>query len=64
MLDDDATGSIVGRGVDYVARFFGGATDGDIATAKLGTLGGQLVALMPKMSGPQSDKDVEMYKRM
>lgn len=63
-LLDDATGSIVGRGVDYVGRFFGGATDGDIATAKLGTLGGQLVALMPKMSGPQSDKDVEMYKQM
>lgn len=63
-LLDGATGSIVGRGVDYVGRFFGGATDGDIATAKLGTLGGQLVALMPKMSGPQSDKDVEMYKQM
>lgn len=63
-LLDDATGSVVGRGADYVARFFGGATDGDIATAKLGTLGGQLVALMPKMSGPQSDKDVEMYKQM
>lgn len=63
-LLDDATGSIVGRGVDYVGRFFGGATDGDIATAKLGTLSGQLVALMPKMSGPQSDKDVEMYKQM
>lgn len=63
-LLDGATGSIIGRGVDYVGRFFGGATDGDIATAKLGTLGGQLVALMPKMSGPQSDKDVEMYKQM
>jgi hypothetical protein len=60
----DATGSGIGRLVDGGARLFGVATPGDIATAKLGTLGGQLVALMPKMSGPQSDKDVEMYKQM
>lgn len=60
----EATSSGLGKGVDYVARFFGKATDGDVATAQLGTLGGQLVALMPKMSGPQSDKDVEMYKQM
>lgn len=63
-LLDDATGSGIGRLVDGGARLFGVATPGDIATAKLGTLGGQLVALMPKMSGPQSDKDVEMYKQM
>lgn len=63
-LLDDATGSGIGRLVDNGARIFGVATPGDIATAKLGTLGGQLVALMPKMSGPQSDKDVEMYKQM
>ena len=60
----EATSSGIGKGVDYVARFFGKATDGDVATAQLGTLGGQLVALMPKMSGPQSDKDMEMYKQM
>lgn len=63
-LLDDATGSGIGRFVDGGARIFGVATPGDVATAKLGTLGGQLVALMPKMSGPQSDKDVEMYKQM
>ena len=63
-LLDDATGSGIGRLVDGAARIFGVATDGDIATSKLGTLGGQLVALMPKMSGPQSDKDVEMYRQM
>lgn len=59
-----ATNSYFGRGIDYGARIFGGATSGDIASGKLGTLGGQLVALMPKMSGPQSDKDVAMYKQM
>lgn len=60
----DATASYLGRGVDLLARGVGVATPGDVATGKLGTLGGQLVALMPKMSGPQSDKDVAMYKQM
>ncbi|CAM0676125.1 TPA: hypothetical protein RHH93_002129 [Acinetobacter baumannii] len=59
-----ATASYAGRGIDLLARGVGVATSGDIATGKLGTLGGQLVALMPKMSGPQSDKDVAMYKQM
>ncbi|MFX9828957.1 hypothetical protein ABTP29_15415 [Acinetobacter baumannii] len=59
-----ATASYAGRGVDLLARGVGLATPGDVATGKLGTLGGQLVALMPKMSGPQSDKDVAMYKQM
>lgn len=60
----DATASYAGRGIDLLARGVGLATPGDVATGKLGTLGGQLVALMPKMSGPQSDKDVAMYKQM
>ncbi|WP_046023811.1 hypothetical protein [Acinetobacter baumannii] len=59
-----ATASYAGRGIDLLARGVGVATSGDIATGKLSTLGGQLVALMPKMSGPQSDKDVAMYKQM
>ncbi|WP_227061862.1 hypothetical protein [Acinetobacter pittii] len=59
-----ATASYAGRGIDLLARGVGIATSGDIATGKLATLGGQLVALMPKMSGPQSDKDVAMYKQM
>jgi hypothetical protein len=59
-----ATASYAGRGIDLLARGVGIATSGDVATGKLGTLGGQLVALMPKMSGPQSDKDVAMYKQM
>lgn len=59
-----ATGSWVGTGVDKAAGFFGKSTDGATATAQLQSLSGQLVALMPKMSGPQSDKDVLMYKQM
>lgn len=59
-----ATNSYAGRVLDYVARGLGWATEGDIATGQLGTLGGQLVALMPRMEGPQSNLDVEMYKQM
>lgn len=60
----NATGSMLGTGVDYVANAFGHATDGAKATAQLKSLSGQLIALMPKMSGPQSDKDVAMYREM
>lgn len=59
-----ATGSLVGTGVDKVAGAFGVSTEGATTTAQLQSLSGQLVALMPKMSGPQSDKDVLMYKQM
>lgn len=59
-----ATNSYLGAGVDMLGNAFGKATNGSIATSQLKTLSGQLVALMPKMSGPQSDKDVAMYKDM
>lgn len=59
-----ATNSLVGTGVDYVAGAVGHSTEGAQATAQLKSLGGQLIALMPKMSGPQSDKDVQMYREM
>lgn len=59
-----ATGSYAGAGVDFLGRAVGVSTDGAKATAQLKTLSGQLVALMPKMSGPQSDKDVQMYREM
>lgn len=59
-----ATGSYAGAGVDLLGNAVGYSTEGAKATAQLKTLSGQLVALMPKMSGPQSDKDVQMYREM
>lgn len=59
-----ATNSYLGAGADLIGNAFGISTQGSQATAKLKTLAGQLVSLMPKMSGPQSDKDVAMYKEM
>lgn len=61
---NDATGSGLGAATDATLGFFGKATDGAKATAQLQALSGALVAKMPKMSGPQSDKDVMLYKQM
>lgn len=58
----NATGSGIGSWVDAGARFVGGTTDGAEAAAQLKAVSGALVAKMPKMSGPQSDKDVALYK--
>jgi hypothetical protein len=60
----NATGSYGGAAIDQTARFFGASTDGDKAASKLKVLGGMLTAKMPKMSGPQSDKDVALYREM
>lgn len=60
----DATGSRLGAGLDATAGAFGISTQGRQTTAQLKTLSGQMVSMMPRMEGPQSDKDVEMYKEM
>lgn len=59
-----ATGSYAGAGLDEAARFFGKSTAGAEATAQLKTIQGALIGKMPKMSGPQSDKDVQLYREM
>lgn len=59
-----ATGSYAGAAWNQANRLFGNATEGDKASAQLKALSGALVAKMPKMSGPQSDKDVALYREM
>lgn len=63
-LLDTATGSLTGTGVDILAGAFGKSTPGAQSAAKLKAIQGALVAKMPKMSGPQSDKDVLLYREM
>lgn len=63
-LMDKTTGSYAGVAVDKAAQAFGVATEGAKAAAQLKALEGALVSKMPKMSGPQSDKDVLLYKQM
>lgn len=59
----NATGSYVGAGVDLGARAFGAALPGDKATASLKAIEGSLLSKMPRMEGPQSNYDVDMYKQ-
>lgn len=63
-LIDKSTGSFLGTGIDLAARGIGVATPGAQAGAQLRALEGALISKMPKMSGPQSDKDVLLYKQM
>jgi hypothetical protein len=59
-----ATQSLIGKAADFTAGAFGSSTEGARAAAQLKALGGALVSKMPKMSGPQSDKDVQLYREM
>lgn len=63
-LMDKTTGSYAGVALDKAAQTVGIATEGAKASAQLKALEGALVSKMPKMSGPQSDKDVLLYKQM
>jgi len=63
-LLDKSTASLTGTGVDVLAGAVGLSTEGAKAAAQLKAIQGALVAKMPKMSGPQSDKDVLLYREM
>ena len=60
----DATASGMGAQRDSMARYFGQSTPNSQAAAKLAAIGGNMLMMMPRMEGPQSDKDVENYKLM
>lgn len=63
-LIDKATSSYAGAGIDQAARVFGAATPGSTAGAQLKALEGSLMMSQPRMEGPQSDKDVALYRQM
>lgn len=62
--EGSATGSLGGSLRDKVAGAVGVSTDASKAAAQLAAIGGALVSKQPKMTGPQSDKDVLLYKEM
>jgi len=64
-LINESTNSWVGDAFDRASAAIGaGSTHGADVAAKLKVLGGALTSKMPKMSGPQSDKDVLLYREM
>jgi hypothetical protein len=61
-LIDEATGSGTGAIRDKLAAFFGESTTGAQATAQLLPLQAALMLNQPRMEGPQSDRDVQLYR--
>ena len=58
------TASGVGTAIDTAAAMFGQTPEGAKQADKLRAIGGSLTSKMPRMEGPQSDKDVALYKEM
>lgn len=58
------TGSGVGTAVDYAAGLVGASPSGAAEAQTLKAIGGALTSKMPRMEGPQSDKDTQLYKEM
>lgn len=61
-LLEKSTGSGVGAGMDWAARQVGVVTPGAQAIAQLKPYEAMLVSAMPRMEGPQSDRDVQLYR--
>jgi hypothetical protein len=61
-LVDVSTGSGLGSIVDSAAGFFGAAPAGAQAAGKLKVIGANLVLGLPRLEGPQSDRDTALYK--
>jgi hypothetical protein len=57
-----ATGSAGGAAVDAGAALFGKATEGAKQISKLKVIQAGLMMSMPRMEGPQSDRDVQLYR--
>jgi len=58
----EATGSVLGNVFDNLAAVIGVSTEGAQATGKLKLLQATLMLQQPRMEGPQSDKDVMLYR--
>lgn len=58
------TGSGVGTVVDMAAGLVGASPSGAAEAQTLKAIGGALTSKMPRMEGPQSDKDTMLYREM
>jgi hypothetical protein len=56
------TASMSGSFVDFLGGIIGKAPSGATEAQQLKAIGGALVTKMPRMEGPQSDKDVQLYR--
>lgn len=58
------TQSVAGSVLDSAGRVIGKSPEGAAQADQLKAIGGALVAKVPRMEGPQSDKDVMLYREM
>lgn len=58
------TGSGIGTLYDSVAGLVGASPEGAKESQTMKAIGGALTSKMPRMDGPQSDKDTKLYKEM
>lgn len=58
------TGSGAGALYDIAGAFIGASPSGSVEAQQLKAIGGALTAKMPRMEGPQSDRDVQLYREM
>ena len=63
-LLEKATSSLAGVGLDKLGQLVGLSSEGAEAAAQLKTLEGALILKMPRMEGPQSDRDQALYRQM
>lgn len=61
-LISQSTGSGAGAAFDTTAAFFGAATEGAKAAARLKPIADAALKAVPRFEGPQSDKDTQSYK--
>ena len=58
----EPTGSGLGTAVDAVGAFFGYSMEGAPQADQLRAAGAALTSKMPRMEGPQSDRDTQLYR--
>ena len=58
------TQSYAGAAGDFISGVFGGSSEGAAQADQLKVLGGALLSSMPRMEGPQGEKDVDLYREM
>ena len=58
------TESYIGAGIDAAGTVIGVGSKSGAMADQLKSISGTLVATMPRMEGPQSDKDVQLYREM
>jgi hypothetical protein len=63
-LASNPTGSGIGAGVDSAMGFFGKSTESSRTATALETTAGWLQNNVPRMEGPQSDRDTILYREM